>query len=66
MLRTSDSNINLILDELYGMSPTSHTVLNKLPEILFLPGAILSTYLFNKFSLKTGLGIGMMILSLGA
>ena len=66
MLRTSDTDVNLILDGVYHMSYTHHYIIETIPAMMFIPGAVLSTFIYNRYSLKVGICIGAFTQALGS
>ena len=64
--RSKYDQVNKALEKEYGLNYTSLVVYHSMYEILFLPGAILSTLLHNYFQLRWGITTAAIFLALGS
>ena len=66
VLRTSDSGLRKLLNNMYDVSETSWTIISRMYSALYIIGAIISVVLYNKFSLRAVMSIAVIIQALGA
>ena len=64
--RAKYDQVNKTLEREYGLSYTSFAVYHSMYEILFVPGAILSTLLHNYFHLRWGITTAAIFLAFGS
>ena len=64
--RAKYDQVNKALEKVYDLNSTSLVVYHAMYEILFLPGAILSTLLHNYFSLRWGIITSAIFLAIGS
>ena len=66
MSRSSELYMNKMIHDTYKTSSLQEGIENSMQSILYLPGAIASTIIYNKYSLKTGIMFGVLFQTVGS
>ena len=66
MSRSSELYMNKIIHDTYKTTSFLEGLENSMQSILYLPWTIFSTIIYNKYSLKTGIIIGMFFQTIGS
>jgi MFS family permease len=57
--------INSLAQQYYGVDANAINMLSVVYMILYIPGSILSLYIYTRFNLKFGIALGMLLTSIG-
>ena len=66
MCRTSEMHIRNIIVRRYEFDLNTFRVIQSLYAVIYIPGAIIGTIIFNKYSLRTGVLVGSVLTVLGS
>ena len=66
MGRTSELHIKTLIIRRYNFNDYTVRLLQGLYAILYMPGAIFGTIIYNRYSLRTGILVGTALTAIGA